>query len=194
MSYTFNTPIKGEILDTVWEILTNSLPLPGGYRVAPQGDQANIEADRGVIDILAGPTRIEARDETRLSSSGSDLSSETTGHRELTLIVDYFGANASDYSSKAASLFEVVSFCESLHLKHVELHNKALKVIDCMGSQEIPNVLQSDYEPRFRVTIMLRTVSSIIETTGTIDSIKGEGELIKSDNSAESVGIDSSIT
>jgi len=63
-----------------------------------------------------------------------------------------------------------------------------------MGSQEIPNVLQSDYEPRFRVTIMLRTVSSIIETTGTIDSIKGEGELIKSDNSAESVGIDSSIT
>jgi hypothetical protein len=184
MTITYNVPVKKQILDTLWEAFNKYLSIP--IRIEPNSAGNIPTGTYASINIISGPTPVE-RDEVRQVNEGDDLKTSSVGQRELTVSVNIFGENSGEKSAQLAALVMLPEIMDEINFKHINLYGQELKVIESLGSQEVPNIIQSDYELRYQLDILLRTVSEVSSTTGTIAAVEGTGETTKSNQDVEDV-------
>ena len=182
MPTTFNIPDHNEILDVLWESISTELEIDviredqSAARIPATGSPEN--KNYATINLITGPVQVGDSDYEKFEEEGvGGLKVTTEGQRELTLSVNIYRKGAGTLMSKLQKLFNSRLFKHRLYAKMKELYSKELIVVEALSSQDLSSLVQSDYEERFQMDVLLRTTSEITETVDPIDTVELEEEI-----------------
>lgn len=176
-----------KVYDVLWEVLSTEFSLQ-----VIRANQAG-ERPQGLYATLLlnpGPA-FSGIDEERFSSDVDDnLQVTTTGQRELTLSLNLYGPSALVKMSQIQTRMQTRSFKENLFLT-AQGQNFGLYLVSALSSQDLSELLQSEYEKRAQMDVSLRTTSAIVEQIGPIESADIDANVI---NEADEIVDDGNFT
>jgi len=162
------------IYDVLWESITEGLGIEvmranqSGTR--PPVNESDEPAPYATILLNPGPT-FEGQDEERYAINGSGVKVETVGQKELVLSVNIYRKGALNLMARLQKLLQTRIFKDTIFLKAKGLGFE-LQIIDALSSQDLSELLQSNYEERAQMDVALRTTSSITQSLDPIDSVE----------------------
>ena len=182
MATTFKIPDFNEILDVLWESISTELGIDviRANQSAARIPATGVPEDKNyaTIYLITGPVQVGDSDYERFEEEGvGGLKVTTEGQRELTLSVNIYRKGAGTLMSKLQKLFNSRLFKHRLYSLMKDKYSKELVVVEALSSQDLTSLVQSDYEERFQMDVLLRTTSEITETVDPIDTVVLEEEV-----------------
>lgn len=179
--------------DVIWEALTDRFVtaenVVGVWIFEDQAAKRPESGKYGTLKIISGPTA-QGLDEERFFDEGAEYKSETLAQSELTLSLQVFRSGANTALSKVRSALRGRTFQEALQVL-AKAKNLDVVLVDVLGMQDLTALLQSDYEERAQVDVLLRVVDSHVETAGNIEHVTATGEIYNVDDTlAATINLD----
>lgn len=162
-----------KIYDVLWESISEALEIEvmrenqAGAR--PPVNESGTPAPYATILINPGP-EFTGIDEERFASTTDGMSVETVGQKELTLSINIYRKGARSLMARLQKLMQTRIFKDTLYLKAQE-QDFELQIIEALSSQDLSELLQSNYEERAQMDVALRTTSSITQSLDPIESV-----------------------
>lgn len=180
------------VYDVLWESITEEL----GIEVM----RANQAGSRPPVSEIGGPSpyatilinpgpAFEGQDEERYVANGNDLNVQTVGQKELVLSINIYRKGARNLMAKLQKRLQTRIFRDEIYSKALALGFELI-IIEALSSQDLSELLQSNYEERAQMDVALRTISSITQGLDPIESVEITASVI---NEADEIVDDGTI-
>lgn len=183
---TFKIPSEDDILDVIWEAFTNRLGedipiIRANQAGARPPDKKKSKKKKSqlylTIDLITGFVS-EGRDDEIIEAIDGDednVNKTTKSQPEMTLSVNAYRAGAKDLMNKLQKLLNTTTMKEEIK-SLARAKSFDLTIIEALSSQDLTEIVQSDYEERSQMDVRMRTVSAITEKIGRIKTVIYDGE------------------
>lgn len=158
-----------KIKDVIWEVINGYLDIPLMF-----AEQKILIPEEGVFGTLKMITLPIQTGHDSMRPVGDKIVVE--GQREMTLSINLFRSGSIQKLINLQSYMQTPFFRNKLAVLAKE-KGVELVVVEATTIQDLTTLVQSDYEERANLDVMLRSVSSVIDSeTGYMESVVIDGK------------------